>query len=437
MSGAEILNTPGYYFAFAYWLSAFVIICTCCAKPRNKKMILGDALALAGVQVFMHLTDGVVIWMFIPSMLAVILLMLLYVKFNCGFTLQETGYYGAAIVVNAEFSGSLCWQIYYNFAPEIPEKYISCWRWGEMLTVYACIFTFIYCLERHLRKDIEELMITGRELASVFLIAVMVFSVSNMSYLDPEGLFSSAMSRDIFIIRTLVDFCGVSLLYAYHIQARAMQMRFEVDTLQNIMDMQYRNYQMSQDNIDMVNQKYHDLKHQITLLKAELNTEKSKQYLEQMEQEIKIYEAQNKTGNKVLDAVLTSKSAACQSKRIELKCVIEGEGLFFMDDIDVSALFGNMLDNAIEAAEKLPEEQMRLIRLCVVREKHFLRICTENYCTEQIQFKNGMPVTTKKDKRLHGFGMKSIQSTVKKYDGVIMTTLDQNWFVVKILVPIP
>lgn len=187
----------------------------------------------------------------------------------------------------------------------------------------------------------------------------------------------------------------------------------------------------------MVNQKYHDLKHQITLLKEEVSTGKSVEYLEKMEREIKIYEAQNKTGNKVLDAVLTSKGASCQTKGIELKCVVEGELLFFMDDMDISALFGNMLDNAIESVEKLPDECMRLIRLYVVREKQFVRINTENYCTEQIQFRNGMPITTKKDKRLHGYGMKSIQSTVRKYDGAVMAALNQNWFEVKILIPIP
>lgn len=437
MKGAEILNTPGYYYAFSYWMSAFVIICIYHDKPRQKKHLAGDGATFVVLQTFMYLTDGVAKYLFIPSMLLIISVVLFYVRMNCDFSLKETGYYGATVLINAEFGASLCWQIYYNFVSDIPKAYQAFWRIGEMTFVYGLIYTAIYFMERHLRKDIEELRITCRELLSVFVIVLMVYSVSNMSYVDPEWLFSSAMSRDIFIIRTLTDFCGICLLYAYHIQVRAMQMRFEMDTLQNIMEMQYKSYQMSQDNIDMVNQKYHDLKHQITLLKAETETKKSMEYLEQMELEIKSYEAQNKTGNKVLDAVLTVKSMACQGKGIELKCVVEGTLLFFMDDMDVSALFGNMLDNAIESVEKLPDERMRLIRLYVVREKQFLRICTENYCTEQIRFKKGMPVTTKKDKRLHGFGMKSIQSTVRKYDGSVMTALDSNWFEVKILIPIP
>ena len=437
MKGAEILNTPGYYYAFSYWLSAFVIICIYHDKPRQKKHLAGDGATFVVLQAFMYLTDGVAKYLFIPSMLLIISVVLFYVRMNCDFTLKETGYYGATVLINAEFGASLCWQVYYNFASDIPKAYQAFWRIGELIFVYGLVYTAIYFMERRLRKDIEELRITCRELLSVFVIVLMVYSVSNMSYVDPKWLFSSAMSRDIFIIRTLTDLCGLCLLYAYHIQVRAMQMRFEMDTLQNIMEMQYKSYQMSQDNIDMVNQKYHDLKHQITLLKAETETKKSMEYLEQMELEIKSYEAQNKTGNKVLDAVLTVKSMACQSKGIELKCVVEGALLFFMDDMDVSALFGNMLDNAIESVEKLPDERMRLIRLYVVREKQFLRICTENYCTEQIRFKKGMPVTTKKDKRLHGFGMKSIQSTVRKYDGSVMTALDSNWFEVKILIPIP
>lgn len=437
MKGAEILNTPGYYYAFSYWLSAFVIICIYHDKPRQKKHLAGDGATFVVLQAFMYLTDGVAKYLFIPSMLLIISVVLFYVRMNCDFSLKETGYYGATVLINAEFGASLCWQVYYNFASDIPKAYQAFWRIGELIFVYGLVYTAIYFMERRLRKDIEELRITCRELLSVFVIVLMVYSVSNMSYVDPKWLFSSAMSRDIFIIRTLTDLCGLCLLYAYHIQVRAMQMRFEMDTLQNIMEMQYKSYQMSQDNIDMVNQKYHDLKHQITLLKAETETERSMEYLERMELEIKSYEAQNKTGNKVLDAVLTVKSMACQSKGIELKCVVEGALLFFMDDMDVSALFGNMLDNAIESVEKLPDERMRLIRLYVVREKQFLRICTENYCTEQIRFKKGMPVTTKKDKRLHGFGMKSIQSTVKKYDGSVMTALDSNWFEVKILIPIP
>ena len=155
------------------------------------------------------------------------------------------------------------------------------------------------------------------------------------------------------------------------------------------MEMQYKNYQLSRESIDVVNQKYHDLKHQINLLRSQADAGKSRDYLDKMEHEIKVYETQNKTGNRILDAVLTNKSMVCQKREIELKVIIEGQSLSFMDDMDISALFGNMLDNAIESVSRQKEKEKRLIWLYVSREKQFVRIRTENYCDEKIRFRNG------------------------------------------------
>ena len=70
-----------------------------------------------------------------------------------------------------------------------------------------------------------------------------------------------------------------------------------------------------------------------------------------MEEDIKTYEAQNKTGNPVLDTVLTSKSLYCQKHGITLTCVADGTRLGFMSVMDICTIFGNALDNAIRAAK--------------------------------------------------------------------------------------
>ena len=114
----------------------------------------------------------------------------------------------------------------------------------------------------------------------------------------------------------------------------------------------------------------------------------------------------------------------------------DGSVLNFMEDMDISALFGNILDNAIESVEKLREPEKRLIHLSVAKQKNFLRIRCENYCEEQLKFENGIPVTTKKDRRFHGFGMKSIKSTAAKYGGSVTTDLKKNWFELRILIPL-
>ena len=91
---------------------------------------------------------------------------------------------------------------------------------------------------------------------------------------------------------------GMAVLYAYHIQVRELQMKFEVDTLQNILQMQYKNYQLSQESIEIVNQKYHDLKHQIALLKSEAGSRKSVEYLEKMEKKSRFMKPRIRRGTK-------------------------------------------------------------------------------------------------------------------------------------------
>lgn len=434
MNTAEVLNTPGYYYAIAYALSVFVIACTNERKLGRWKLAAVSCVQFALLLFFMTETDGVRQELFIPSMMVIVGLLFGYIYICNDFSLREAGFYCVKAFINGEFAASMCWQIYYYL------RYVrgmdgEHWRWVELALVYAVIFAILTLIELNLKKDLEELHITRRELLVVIIIAASVFAMSNLSYLDQNGLFSGSFVMDIFIIRTLVDLSGIAVLYAYHIQVKEVQIRFEKDALHNIMEMQYKNYQLSKENIDMVNQKYHDLKHQINILKAQSYTGKSTSYLEKMEREIRVYETQNKTGNQILDAVLTNKAMICQNKEIELKFIVDGEALSFMDDMDVSALFGNMLDNAIESAEKQQEKQKRLIWLYVTREKQFVRIRTENYCDEKIHFKNGMPVTMKKDRRLHGYGMKSIKSTVEKYHGSVVAAQENNWFELKILLP--
>ena len=154
-----------------------------------------------------------------------------------------------------------------------------------------------------------------------------------------------------------------------------------------------------------------------------------------MEEEIKAYEAQNKTGNQVLDTVLTSKSLYCQQHNIGLTCVVDGTLLNFMDEMDLCTLFGNALDNAIESTVRLPETEQRLIHLLVTWQKSFLWIKVENTYDGKWKADGTLPKTTKADSRYHGYGLKSIFEIAEKYGGTASVTTRENRFVLKLLIP--
>ena len=265
-------------------------------------------------------------------------------------------------------------------------------------------------------------------------LAAAIYILSSISYTTLETPFSARGTMEIYTMRTVVYFGGVALLFAYQSQLRDLLTQREADALRNMLHIQYENYKIRQESVDLINQKYHDLKHQIAVLRAESGEERNA-VLDKMEQEIKAYEAQNDTGNKVLDTVLTGKSLTCSTKNIQLTCVADGAALDFMDVMDVSNLFGNALDNAIESVDKIADPERRLIHLSVARQKGFAAIRIENCYDGELHFANGLPITTKKDVGYHGFGVKSIQNTAAKYGGTATITTHDGWFELRVLIP--
>lgn len=432
----DLSHTPGVYYALAYWLSCTFYILALPRRLGGARLAAVQGVFLAAITAFMVLTDGVPTVWFIPCVCVYASLMLLDIKLCCGMDWLKTGYVCVRAFILGEFAAALEWQLFY-FGLTVLGLPLGMWvNLAFLLLSHGLVFGVMYLLERNHRSEYLP-GLTLRELASALVLGLAVFVASNLSYLSANTPFSTRLTADIFIIRTLVDLGGVAMLHAYHVQLHALNTRLEMANLQNMLQMQYNSYRISEDSIALINQKYHDLKHHIHLLRTQVSTGEKLEYLDQMEREISAYETQNKTGNRVLDAILTAKSLQCQREGISLTCVAEGEALDFMRPMDVSALFGNALDNAMESVKKLNDCEKRLIHLSVARQKGFLRIRVENCYEGELRLEAGMPASTKQDRRYHGFGLKSIQSTAAKYGGSMTIASKDGWFELRILFPLP
>lgn len=104
----------------------------------------------------------------------------------------------------------------------------------------------------------------------------------------------------------------------------------------------------------------------------------------------------------MLDTLLTAKSLFCMKNDITMTNVIDGTLFGFMDDMDICSIFGNALDNAIEYELQISEKEKRLIHVSAYSQHNFLLIRFENYCEDIIDFRESLPVTTKKDTKEHG-----------------------------------
>ena len=426
-------DIPRIYTAIAEWMACMLFILPVKKRFDNAKTGALMAVFLIVQSVFLMITGSVKIYFWIPCMIIAVLLMIGFIYGCCEISLRDAGYFGMIAFVAAEFMASIEWQVVCFFWDgTVPAVAIQ----GVVLAaIYGCVAVILYkMLHMHLPKD-GKMGISIKEYISGLVIAIAVFAVSNISFLTENTPFSGRYSFEIGNIRTLVDLGGIAILYAHLIQCCELRVRKELEAVQNVLQNQYVQYKQSRESIELINYKYHDLKHQIAVLRSEEDPKKREEFLNRMEEEIRQYEAQNKTGNKVLDTVLTTKSLYCTKHGITFTCVADGTLLDFMDVMDICSIFGNALDNAIECELKIPDKEKRLIHVTVSKQKMFLILRFENYCEETLQYQEGALVTTKKEKEFHGYGLKSIQYTANKYEGAVSMNVDDNWFELKVLIP--
>ena len=193
---------------------------------------------------------------------------------------------------------------------------------------------------------------------------------------------------------------------------------------------------MTSENIDIINRKCHDLKHQISALRAVGSGKEQEEYIREIEDAVMIYDSAVQTGSKTLDLILMDKQLYCEKHHIMLNCIADGQRLGFMDTMDIYSIFGNALDNAIESVMQNQEEKKRVITLRVGGRGNMTSIHMENYTDKIPEFSDGLPTTTKSDKRYHGFGMLSIRHITEKYHGAMSVKMKGHIFYLDIMFPV-
>lgn len=177
---------------------------------------------------------------------------------------------------------------------------------------------------------------------------------------------------------------------------------------------------------------YHDMKNHLLILENQPGTDETKRAARKLQEQISDYENYVHTGNEFLDIIIRDKSAKAREKHIDFNAVIHFENGDFMEPLDISTIFGNAIDNAIEASEKLPEER-RLITVKAAMIRDMLMITAENNMLQDQALSGG---TTKEDSFLHGFGIPNIRKAAEKYDGQCSISADGGVFRLKVLIPV-
>ena len=166
----------------------------------------------------------------------------------------------------------------------------------------------------------------------------------------------------------------------------------------------------------------HDIKNQLDVVKSLMNDESTsnelaKNYLKQYNDRFMKLERLIDTDNAIVNAVVNSKLVKCSKENIRINTTIQNK-LKRIDDIDMSSLIGNLLDNAIEAQEKVTVDK-RYIEVNMLNDDDVLYISVKNTILESVLENNKQLHTIKADKKSHGLGTKIVKDIVEKYNGSI------------------
>ena len=399
-------DIPRLYTALAECLA--VLLFTPALAPRFSRAVTGGITLLwaAVLSAFLGLTGDVPGGLWIPCMVTAIGLSYLYLWGVWSITLLEAGYHCARAFILAELAASVEWQLHCALWPARgPWEPLSLLL---LALVYGTLFGIMCYLQHRRPQPAGHLQIGGSAALTAVMLALTAFAVSNLGFLP-----GSEINMSIFSIRTLVDFSGVLIL-----------------TVDKVLHRQYEQYKRSKEGINLINRRYHELKVQLARIREEQDQTKQNAAIAAMEQNIRQYEAENKTGNPVLDTLLTAKTMECQQENITITSVADGRMLGFLTIRELCTIVGVALDNAIAAVRAEPDPEKRLIKVAVYSQGGFAMLRFEHYTEAAPALDaDGLPQ--------QGSDLKSVRTTVGQHGGSMTMHWENNWCTLRILFPLP
>lgn len=244
------------------------------------------------------------------------------------------------------------------------------------------------------------------------------------------NIYASESQALAMMVRALLTIACLFILLLRAGFLKSGHLQSELEVLSRLHEQERRHYEHLKENMEAISIKCHDIKHFISSRMARAGIDN-----EELSELVRIYDTRIKTGNDTIDVLLSEQSLVCQRRNIRVTVLADASGLSFIGTTDICSLFGNLLENAVEAEEKIEDERKRVINVEIRPVADQIFLCVENYCAATPEMRQGLPVTSKGDAQRHGFGMKSIQAITEKYGGVLSCTLDQDIFRVSILFP--
>lgn len=256
------------------------------------------------------------------------------------------------------------------------------------------------------------------------LMLASVVSIFTIIYFMPDRIII------VYPICAASIFSSFGCIYLASYMCGAMQTAWHAQEL----EMRQNYYEEKMEDETRIRRIYHDMKNHLLVLEnvmADAKPDSVHSSIRHLRQQMESYENYYRTGNPYLDVIIRDKAKAAREKQIDFTAIIHFADGGFLDPLDISTIFGNALDNAIEASEKLAIPR-RIVSVKARRIHDMLVIAVENNALPDADTSGK---TTKEDTLFHGFGLSNIRAAAEKYDGQCTVKCAGGVFVLKVMIP--
>lgn len=333
------------------------------------------------------------------------------------------------IMCVTEILSPLIWTVIGNISFQnvrTNDKYIIFGCASNLLLMFLACNIFLYVLSRKELTKFKTTQIILLLFLTVFEIFVLyTYVVKISSYLD--GIIAMTM---------LVGFLSFdfAITYIIEIMADFYEDKMELYLMRKQNELQLANYIETDKKYQESQKVIHDIKKHLYTLRAliSIDNEKADNYCKLIEDGMDSLVVGFRCTNQILSIVMSQKIAVAENENIKVKTDVEDLSLDFIDDLDITTIFANLWDNAIDACRKVDCEE-RFINVMTGKKNDFIIICFENSYNGIIKKEESKIKSVKKDHT--GWGLSILKTTAEKYGGMFFTEYDDKVFKAKLMIP--
>lgn len=224
------------------------------------------------------------------------------------------------------------------------------------------------------------------------------------------------------------------MIYLYDSLSRMFEERTKAEIILREKACYHKQSELLQRNYEELEQFRHDINNRLLVIKQMVDsneTEKISEYLYGITEKIENTEMYSQTGNLAIDSIINYKLSKAHNSGIEVESNIVIPAEININDDDMVVILGNLFDNAIEAAERLDKDKKISVNLEYEKSCTFIKI--KNSYDNVINMVNGRIATRKRNSMMHGIGLRSVQTAIDKYDGIMDIEHNNNEFIVNVI----